>query len=200
MIKVYKGNKSLYLKMVGCALGCLFLERISTMVEIIVTAELPDLFQVSTFGNIGYSMFMFSANYGTFDSLTDDGSAALSKYRRMAWLAPLLFAFAAVIILISPANLTRSIPCAIEVLCLGATAYYDYKAVIIPDRYTGILSSLTPFHILSLIMALCLMNENIIWCYDVTLDILWALSYLPMYLIMPAITPVLVGGMNKWKV
>ena len=79
LIKVFGHRKSLYLKMVGCALGCLFLERLSTMVEIIVSSEMPDLFHVSTFGNIGYSMFMFSANYGTINSLTDDGSGALSK-------------------------------------------------------------------------------------------------------------------------
>ena len=199
LIKVFGHRKSLYLKMVGCALGCLFLERLSTMVEIIVSSEMPDLFHVSTFGNIGYSMFMFSANYGTINSLTDDGSAALSKYRLRACLAPLLFAIAAIIILISPANISVSIPCAIEVLFMGATAYYDFKAVIIPERYMGLLSSLTEFHILSLIMFLCLMNENVLWCYDIKSPALWALSYLPMYVILPTIMPVLVGGMNKWK-
>lgn len=199
LIKVFRKRRSLYLKMVGCALGCLFLERLSSIVEIIVTAELPDLFQVSTFGNIGYSLFIFSSNYGTFDSLIDDGSPALSKYRHRAFHAPLLFIAAAVIILISPANLSRSIPCAIEVLFMGATSYYDYKHLIVPDKYAGIMTSLQPFHILSLIMSFCLMNENILWCYDVQADPLWALSYLPMYIIMPAMMPVLVGGMNKWK-
>jgi hypothetical protein len=185
--------------MVGCAMGCLFLARLSSIVEIIVTGDLPDLFQVSILGFIGYSLFIFSANYGTFDSLVDDGSDDLTKYRRKAYLAPLLFILTAVIILFSPAHLSLRIPCAIEVLFMGATSYYDYKHVIIPDHYMGILKSFKPFHILSFIMSICLMAENILWCFDVSFLPAWAIVYIPMYVISILLMPVLVGGMNRWK-
>ena len=180
-------------------MGCLFLARLSSIVEIIVEGNLPDLFQVSILGFIGYSLFIFSANYGTFDSLVDDKSQMLTKYRRKAYFAPLLFILGAVIIVFSPAHPSLRIPCAIEVLFLGATSYYDYKHTIIPNRYMGILKSFKPFHILSFIMSACLMVENILWCYNVTFLPAWAVVYIPMYVISLLLMPVLVGGMNKWR-
>lgn len=180
-------------------MGCLFLARLSSVIEFIVSGDLPDLFQVSILGFIGYSLFIFSANYGTFDSLADDGSDMLAKYRRRAYLAPAMFLVAALILFFSPAHLSLSIPCAIEVLFLGATSYYDYKHVLIPKHYLGILKSFKPFHILSFIMSICLMAENILWCYDVTFMPAWAIIYIPMCVISLLLMPVLVRGMNRWR-
>ena len=89
LVKFFRPKKALYKKMVGCALGCLLIERLYEIVQYVVAGDLPQLFQVGTFGNIGCYMFLFSANYGAIDSLIDDGSEELKKYRLAAFAAPL---------------------------------------------------------------------------------------------------------------
>jgi hypothetical protein len=122
LIKFFKPKKALYKKMVACALGCLFIERLYEIVQYVIVGDLPQLFEVGTFGNIGCYMFLFSANYGAIDSLIDDKSAELKKYRLAALAAPLIAVAAAVFIMLSPSNPGRKITCAIEQLFVGTSA------------------------------------------------------------------------------
>ena len=198
VIRFFRPKQALYKKMVACALGCLFIERLYGIIQILVSGDVTEFFQIGTFGNIGCFMFLFSANYGTIDSLIDDGSDELKKYRRIALIAPLVTVAIAVLLLFSPSHPTRSITCAVEELFTGASAYYSLKHLIIPKKYSDLLSSLRPFHACSLLLAAGLITENIIWCYQVFSNIVWAIPYILLIIVMPAIAPLLERGMKKW--
>lgn len=185
--------------MVACAIGCLFLERLYAISQFVVTKELPVLFQIGTFGSIGCFMFLFTANFGTFDSLVDDGTPALKKYRFAAFAAPLLFVAAGVIIVLSPANPGIDVTCAIEELFMGAAAYFSFKNLIIPNNLAGIFSSLKLFHLLSILLAVFMTAENILWCYDVQNSLIWIIVYVLIFLAVPALPVVLDKGVKKWK-
>ena len=199
LIKFFKPKQALYKKMVGCALGCMFIERLYGLVQYLITAEVSQFFQVGSFGTIGCYMFLFSANYGAIDSLVDDGSPELKKYRRIAFAAPLAAAAAAILILLSFSLPGRTIICAIEELFVGAASYFSLKHLIIPKQYSDILSGLRPFHAVCLLMAFGTTIENIIWCYQVLNQIVWMIPYVILMVSMLALAPVLERG-TKWKI
>jgi xanthosine utilization system XapX-like protein len=199
LIRFFKPKKAMYMKMVGCALGCLFIERLYGIVQYLVAGDFTEYFQVGTFGNIGCFMFLFSANFGAIDSLMDDGSPELKKYRRLALAAPLVSIAAAVLIQFSPSHPGRTITCAIEELFLGASAYYSLKLLMIPKRYSDFLSSLRVFHILSLVLAAGVTIENVLWCYRVVNQSMWIVPYLILLVPMVLLAPALERGTKQWR-
>lgn len=199
LIRFFRPGQALYKKMVACAIGCLFIERLYGIVQILVAGDVTQLFQIGTFGNIGCYMFLFSANYGAIDSLIDDRSDTLKKYRRIALAAPAAAITVGVVILLSPSDPGRTITCAIEEVFTGVSAYYSLKHLIIPKKYMDFLSSMKPFHALCLLLAVALTTENIIWCYQITDEIVWTVPYTLLFFVMPAITPVLERGIRKWR-
>ena len=199
LIKFFKPKKALYKKMVACALGCLFIERLYEIVQYVIVGDLPQLFEVGTFGNIGCYMFLFSANYGAIDSLIDDKSAELKKYRLAALAAPLIAVAAAVFIMLSPSNPGRKITCAMEQLFVGASAYYSLKHLIIPKKYSDFLSGMRAFHASSLLLAVGTMVEDIIWCYQVSVQAVWFIPYTILFAAMIALAPALERGTKQWR-
>ena len=185
--------------MVGCALGCLFIERLYEIVQYVVAGDIPQLFQVGTFGNIGCFMFLFSANYGAINSLIDDGSAALKKYRLTALAASAVYVAAAVFILLSPSDLGRKISCAFEVLFAGASSYYSIKLLIIPKKYSDFLSGLRAFHFVSLVLAVGVTVEDLIWCYQVSVQAIWYIPYAILLAAMLTLAPALERGTKQWR-
>ena len=180
-------------------MGCLLIERLYEIVQYVVAGDLPQLFQVGTFGNIGCYMFLFSANYGAIDSLIDDGSEELKKYRLAAIAAPIVSVAAAVVILLSPSDPGRKITCAIEQLFVGASAYFSLKHLIIPKGYSDFLSKLRPFYAVSLLLAAGTMTEDIIWCYQVTVQAVWYIPYAILLLSMLMLAPALERGTKQWR-
>ena len=199
LITFFRPKKAMYKKMVGCALGCLFIERLYEIVQYVVAGDIPQLFQIGTFGNIGCFMFLFSANYGAIDSLIDDGSAGIRKYRRIALAAPAVTLAAAVAILFSPSDPGRIISCSIEVLFAGASSYYSLKHLIIPTQYSDFLSGMRAFHIMSLVLAVGVTVEDLIWCYQVSVQAVWYIPYAILLAAMVTLAPALERGTKQGR-
>ena len=199
LIKFFKPKKALYNKMVGCALGCMFIERLYRIVQFFVAGGIPLGFQIGAFGTIGCYMFLFTANYGSMDSLIDDGSAELKKYRRIALAAPLTALVAATAMLFMAAPIERRITCAIEELFVGASAYYSLKHLIIPTKFADFLSGMRPFHIISLIMAAGTTLECIIMCDLSDIQALWCISSALLLIALLSLAPVLERGTKQWR-
>ena len=199
LVRFFKPRKALYLKMVGCALGCMFIERLYGFVQYLVVGDLTQSFQIGTFGTIGCYLFILSANYGAIDSLMDDGSAAIRKYRLAALAAPLVMLAAAVVILLSPSLPGRKITCVIEELFVGASAYYSLKHLIISRKYADFLTDLKLFHLISLLLAVGTTVENLMWCYQVNTQALWYIPYAILLTAMLTLAPFLYKGVRKWN-
>ena len=199
LIKFFKPKSALYLKMVGCAFGCLFIERLYEIVQIVVAGELAEGFIVGDIGNIGCFLFLLSANIGAMDSLMDDGSKELKKYRRIALIAPLTIVAAAIAIMFSPSHIARNITCAVEEMFIGASAYYSLKHLIIPKQFSDFLSGLRVFHLFSLILAVGITIENVFWCYQLDNRTLWFVPDAILLVAMLVLAPALERGTSKWR-
>lgn len=199
LIRFFRPKQALYKKMIACALGCLLIERLYEIVQVLVAGDVSELFQIGMFGNIGCFLFLFSANYGAIDSLMDDRSPELRRYRRLALAAPLASLLAAIVILFSPSHPARKFSCVVEILITGASAYYSLKHLLIPKEYASFMTSLRPFFVLCLLLAVGTITEEIIWCYYVTNEVIWSIPYLLLILVMPVLAPVLERGMKQWK-
>ena len=199
LVVFFKPKTALYKKMVGCALGCMFIERLYGIVQFLIVGDVPHGFLVGTFGTIGCYLFLFSANYGAMDSLVDDGSPELKKYRMIAFIAPAIAVASAIVMLTMVTSTGRKITCAIEELFVGAAAYYSLKHLLIPKKYSDFLSGLKPFHVLTLIMAAGTTFENIIWCEMVENEAIWCIPYAMLLVSMVALAPVLERGTKKWR-
>ena len=185
--------------MVGCALGCLFIERLYEIVQYVVAGDLAEGFIVGDVGNIGCFLFLLAANIGALDSLMDDGSDELKKYRLVAFIAPLVTVISAIAIMFSPSNIGRNITCAVEELFIGASAYYSLKHLIIPKRYSDFLSGLRPFHLFSLLLAFGITMENVFWCYQLNIQVIWFIPYAILLAAMLPLAPALERGTRQWR-
>lgn len=199
LVKFFKPKSAMYLKMVGCALGCLFIERLYEIVQYVVAGDLAEGFIVGDVGNIGCFLFLLSANIGALDSLMDDGSEELKKYRVIAVAAPAVTVAAAVAIMFSPSHMARNITCAVEELFIGASVYYSLKHMIIPKKYSDFLTGLRAFHLFSLILAGGITMENIFWCYQLNIQAIWFIPYAILLAAMLALAPSLERGTKQWR-
>ena len=199
LIVFFRPKKSMYKKMVGCALGCIFIERLYGIVQYLVGGEFTQYFYVGTFGVIGCFMFLFSANYGAINSLIDDGSAALKKYRSIAFAAPAVTVAAAIAVLCSPSHPARTITCAVEEVFIGASAYYSLKLLIIPKQYSDFMSGMRAYHVFSMALAAGVTIENVLWCYQIVNQIVWIIPYLVLLVSMIALAPALERGTKQWR-
>ena len=196
--RFFRPKQALFKRMLASALGCLFIGRLYEIVQFIVVGELPEVFQIGPIAYIGCFMFLFSVNYGALDMLIDDRSAELKKYRWLAVLVTLGFDAAAVLILLSPAGTGLRILIAVEEMIIGASAYYSFKHLIFPKAYSDILSSLRLFHVLSLLLAVGMTVENLLWCYGYDGVSGWIAPYFIVWIVMLAIAPAMEWGTKKW--
>ena len=199
LFRFFKAKRAMYLKMVGCALGCLFIERLYEIVQYVVAGDLAEGFIVGDVGNIGCFLFLLSANIGALDSLMDDGSRELRKYRLIAVAAPAVTIAAAAAIMFSPSHPARNMTCAVEELFIGASAYYSLKHLIIPKQYSDFLSGLRAFHLFSLILAVGITLENILWCYRLDIQVIWFIPYAILLTAMLGLAPALERGTKQWR-
>lgn len=91
---------------------------------------------ITLLGFFGCFLFLFSANFGQFDSFIDDRSEAFLKYRLIALIAPAVLLLSAVLFALTAKG---RIPTAALVLTLIGfvpaipASYYDLKHLIMPD-------------------------------------------------------------------
>ena len=199
LIKFFKPKSALYLKMIGCALGCLFIERLYEIVQYVVAGDLAEGFIVGDIGNIGCFLFILAANIGAIDSLVDDGSEELKMYRLIAVAAPAVTVAAAIAIMLSPSHMARNITCAVEELFIGASAYFSLKHLVLPKKYSDFLSGLRAFHLFSLMLAFGITIENVFWCYQLNIQVIWFIPYAILLASMLALAPSLERGTKQWR-
>ena len=85
-----KPKKALYGKMITLAMLCIVFSRLSNIVRIVTQGNLYDSFQLGFLGGIGSFLFFFSSNFGTIDTMADDGSREYLKYRLIGLIAPVV--------------------------------------------------------------------------------------------------------------
>ena len=147
-----KPKKALYGKMITLAMLCIVFSRLSNIVRIVTQGNLYDSFQLGFLGGIGSFLFFFSSNFGTIDSMADDGSKTFLKYRLIGLIAPVTTVCVYVLVfLIGDAPLLWKIQGGMLMVFVAQCSYYHLKHLVLPDVEFGIIKSLRPYNFFALL-------------------------------------------------
>lgn len=199
-IKYYRPDQALYVIMIVSALGCVFLWRLYETVQILVAGDVPGGFGVGTLGVVGFFMFFFTANYGVIDSLVDDGTDKIKKYRIIALVAPALMMAAALIVVLGKAELSDKISICIEQAAMGLAVYYDFKHIIIPKKYSDMFASFRMYHVVVILIAVAMTVENVNWYSGIQDVLITGVSQFIQTILILMIIPSIEKGINIWKI
>jgi len=195
----FRHGVALFNQLVCCGLGCIALGRLFSAVSIFVLGHIPYGFHVGMLSDLGAFLFFASASMGSMDSLLDDGSRAMMKYRLLALLAPLCIG--ALYLPIPPIpqeeiSLATKLAVAVIFCAFGLSAYFTLKHLLIPDVQEGIFRSTRLFHVV--VLLLCLLSA-----LELTLSALgWDRTLLTLALgvCYVALIPALERGSKQWAV
>ena len=199
IFRFIKPNKAVFAQMIALAVGCAAFGRLYQVVRLLTGGDMFNGFQLGVFGVIGSLLFLFSANYGAMDSLADDRSKALRKYRLLSFAAPVA-ALVLYILFILLTNLPQSVKIASALVTLFVmhASYYNLKHLLLPDVDCGIIRCLKPYNCLALIYTLLCLAEMIVIGLDSEIGIL-----IVGVLIGADLTGIVLSverGMNKWVI
>ena len=199
-LRWYFGKKvPLYAVMIIFGSGCAMLGRMFETMLLLIRHELQSGFNVGLLGIMGSFMFFLAANYGTMDSLVDDGSRGVMKYRLIALAAP------AGILVLYYFFLTRvgfgidAIVNGVLVLVIMLASYYHLKHLIIPDVEDGIIRHIRLYNLLALVYALLCMNEM---TFEVIrIAAVWRyILYTAFCIVYVLFVPALYRGVKRWTI
>ena len=163
IIHFFKPKKAVYAQMIALAVGCVAFGRLYQVVRLLTGGDMTSGFQLGVFGVIGSLLFLFSANFGAMDSLADDKSRLLIKYRLISFVAPVA-ALVLYILFVGLTDLPRSvkIASALVTVFVMQASYFHLKHLIFPDVDLGIIKCLKPYNLLALIYTFLCMAEMVV--------------------------------------
>lgn len=163
IIKFFKPKKAIFSQMIALAAGCAAFGRLYQIVRLLTGGDMFNGFQLGIFGVIGSLMFLFSANFGTIDSLADDKSKKFLKYRLISISAPAAVLVSCVLFILLT-DLPKSVKIASVLITFFVmqASYYHLKHLIFPDVDYGIIKCLKPYNLLALIYTFLCTAETIV--------------------------------------
>ena len=147
-----KPQKALYGKMITLAMLCIVFSRLSNIVRIVTYGNLYDIFQLGFLGSIGSFLFFFSSNYGTINSMADDGSREYLKYRLIGLIAPVVTICVYFLVFwMGDVSVLWKVQGGMMMACVAPCSYFHLKHLIMPDVDFGIIKSLRPYNFFALL-------------------------------------------------
>ena len=187
-----------YALMVIFGSGCAMLGRMFETLLFLIRQEIQGGFHVGMLGIMGSFLFFLAANYGTIDSLVDDGSKNFRKYRLIALSAPaLVFAIFMLYLRhvgIAPEVIMNSL---LTVVIMFAS-YYHMKHLIIPDVEQGFIGYIRRYNLLALIYAFLCMHE-IAFTVNYAPQVVQHGIYVAFCVIYVLFIPALYKGVKQWQ-
>lgn len=197
ILKFLRPRKALYAQMITFAVGCIAFGRLYQIVRLFTGDNITERFQLGILGVIGSFLFLFTSNYGTVDSLADDGSDRFRKYRLISLAAPVTLILIYVILILIPAfPLLNKIATGVIVIVASASSYFNLKHLILPDVDYGVVKCLKPYNALALVHTAVCVLEPIALSYNSTF--LFILSNVVMGITLLVMVPVVERGQKKW--
>lgn len=197
-IHYFRPRKATYAQMITLALGCNAFGRLFYIVRLLTTGFITGSVQLGFFGIAGSFMFFFSSNFGTLDSLLDDGSKTFRKYRLTALAAPAAFILLYVLLfLTADISMMWKILGGVMTFFVSLSTYFNLKHLIFPDVDFGVVKCLRPYNFLVLIYSVSVFME----CVGLSRDnaVITLISCIVTGFISAAMMPFIVRGLKKWR-
>ena len=183
--------------MIVLGVGCIAFGRLYQVVRLLTGGDILHEFQLGILGVIGSLMFFFSANFGAIDSLADDKSKKYSKYRLIAFAAPLaaLALYIGFLLFLGAPRLWKIIG-AVVTFFIMQTTYYNLKHLIFPDVDYGVINCLKPYNAAVLFYALFCIADIIAMSRESQIAVAIVSAEIGITVLL--ITPLLAKGVKKW--
>ncbi|MBQ0009669.1 MAG: hypothetical protein KBS76_01020 [Ruminococcus sp.] len=149
-VRILRGKKPLYFKLLVCAAGCYAIAGLSSLIGL--WCEVTESVSVGMLGIFGCNFFLLSANFGTLDKIVDDGNGS-EKARALAVIAPVVMAAAAVFAFLAWKENDAFCAVVWVVMLLPAlpASYYNLKHILLPTDPFGFLPATKPCNIAALV-------------------------------------------------
>lgn len=197
-IHYFRPRQATYAQMITLALGCNAFGRLFYIVRLLTTGFITASVQLGFFGIVGSFMFFFSSNFGTLDSLLDDGTKTFRKYRLIALAAPAAFILMYILFFLT-AEISQMWKILGGVLTFMAalSTYFNLKHLLFPDVDFGVVKCLRLYNFLVLLYSLSVYIE----CVGLSRDneVLTLICCIFNGLITAAMMPSIVRGLKKWR-
>jgi len=179
--------------------GSAMLGRLFETLLLFIRGEIPGGFHVGLLGVMGSFLFFLAANYGTMDSLVDDGSRSNWKYRLIALAAPAVVLALYILFLRRVGFGQEAIVNGVLTIVIMFASYYHLKHLIIPDVEGGIIRHIRPYNLIALVYTLLCMNEMAFRVLNVA-DVWRYVLYACFCVVYVLFIPVLYKGVKKWTI
>ena len=156
-----------YFKFLVCAVGCYGIADLLRLTYYFCYGEQASVTSMFSVGYFGCFLFLYSACRGPFDSIIDDRSKSLRKYRIIPLFAPVLVCVATFAAYIPVSEKLSSKQYAVIFLMnvpKFAASYFNVKHLIFPDMGYGFIKAVRPCNIFALSVYLC----DIVYTYTAT--------------------------------
>ena len=193
----FKPKKAIYAQMIVLGVGCIAFGRLYQVVRLLTGGDILNEFQLGILGVIGSLMFFFSANFGAIDSLADDKSKKYSKYRLIAFAAPLaaLALYIGFLLFLGAPRLWKIIG-AVVTFFIMQTTYFNLKHLIFPDVDYGVINCLKPYNAAVLFYALFCIADIIAMSRESEIAVAIVSAEIGITVLL--ITLLLAKGVKKW--
>ena len=199
LVKFFREPSALYSRIIVFGIGCTMLGRLFATLQLYTTGEIQHGFHVGVLGIVGSFLFFLSANYGQMDSLADDGSARIRKYRWIAVIAPAVVVAMYLVTIRLNGWGERAVVDGIITLVISQASYFHLKHLIVPDVEGAVIHSIRGYNRMALIYAGLCMAEMIVNCIP-NAGIWKHLLYVALCINLVLFIPVLEGGVKKWRI
>ena len=197
VIRFFKPHKAIYAQMITLAIACIAFGRLYQTIRLLTGGRITGEFQLGFVGVIGSLLFFFTANFGTMDSLVDDGSKRFLKFRLISLTAPVavLALYLLFVLFADYPILVKVLGGVLAVFAMEAS-YFNLKHLILPDVDFGIVNCLKAYNLIALIYTFLSIGEFIALCKEnsIASSVIGILIGATVLCIVPAVS----RGIKKW--
>lgn len=156
-------RKVLYFQLIVGAVACNILGFLFDVCELLVRGNLSEGFTTGYLGSIGCFLFLLTASYGYMDSIVDDHTSRMKKFRIIAFLAPATCLMLLVLNFFSPVPWQTKVSYVFVWIPATFSSYFNLKHAMIPDFDFGFIKALRPFNVAALIFTLSALSHLTVW-------------------------------------
>ena len=195
--RFFQPGTAAYPQMITLAADVVAMGSLYRVIRIFTIGDTSQYFHLGILATAGSLLFLFTANLGAMDSLVDDRSPELRKYRIIPFAAPIaIVALYLILILFTDQPLIFKIIAGVISALAGAASYFNLKHLIIPDVDFGVVRCLRQYNLLALVYEFLCMAELIIQSRDSGAATL--VTGILMGVIWPLIILATDRGVRKW--